>query len=411
MTSPVQAAPCPGNFELLRFESERHLATHRQVIADCFACTPEDGERWLGVAGEEKVRVLECNEEYRATALLMPMAQYFGGRAVPMRGVAGVATPVEFRRSGVARVLMAECLREMHDAGDPISTLYASTSRLYRSVGYEMAGYQPEFILGPEHLPKCQTALEIRKLTEADRPAMQEITRQNAAVNPGHLDRCDYIWPRLLNPRGKPTQQYGFFDDEGGMRGFIAFKLDVPDDLDSWQGMEVTVAEVADEDGLDALVSFLRSYHSMVRRIETHLPPQHPIHSHLPEQRGRMRLYEQFLVRIVNVEKALEARGYPISMFGSLDFHLDDPILTENSGRWRLSVADGRGQVERLDDGNASAQGDDLVLDIGALAPLFTGHQPAEHLATLGRARAQAETLALASSIFAGRAPTCPEMF
>ena len=36
--------------------------------------------------------------------------------------------------------MMATALRDLREAGSPISTLYASTEFVYRKVGYEQAG-------------------------------------------------------------------------------------------------------------------------------------------------------------------------------------------------------------------------------------------------------------------------------
>jgi predicted acetyltransferase len=410
MNSPLRAQAARDGWKLLPYQAERHAAQHRKVIGDIFACTAKEADRWVEVAGSEKFRVLECEGDYAGTALLMPMHQFFGGKRVQTRGAAGVGVLAPYRRDGVGSLLMAECLREVEAAGDACANLYASTTKLYRGVGYEMAGTHYSARLETSYLPPVRSELEVRALSDADRPAMQAIVQANAAVAPGHLDRCDYIWPRLLRPRGVEAQVYGVFDSGGRMRGFLAFSLEHGEDLDDFQRMTLRVFEAADAAGLQSLIALLRSHHSMVREIVTTLPPQSPFWAALPEQRAKTRMREHFMLRVVRMADALQQRGYPLGMNADLVFEIDDPVLPANQGYWRLQLADGQATVSQLD--SVSGQGcHHLRMDIGAFAALYSGHQPAENLMILGRAEAEPDALARASAAFASRAVTCPEMF
>ena len=410
MPSPLRAQPARPGWQLCAYDADRHAELHRQVVAATFACEPEEADRWVGVAGADKVRVLEAEGDYAATAVLMPMAQFFGGNSVRTRGVAGVGVLPAHRRDGIGGLLMAEILREIEAGGEALSVLYASTTKFYREIGYEIAGFHCAATLETSYLPAVRTELAIRELTEEDRPAMQEIVRAHGRVTPGHMDRCDYLWPRILKPRGKPSQAFGVFDDEGQLRGFLAFTLSVSSELDDFQEMELRVFEAADAKGLQGLMALLRSHHSMVRELNTTLPPQNPFWSYLPEQRAKMRVREQFLIRLVRVGDALSQRGYPRALEGEILLEVDDPVLPANIGLWHLRVRDGRGSVAKLADPDAT-EGERVKLDAGALAALYSGHQPAENLAVLGRAEGSPEALALASALFVGRAVSCPEMF
>src|SRR5262245_51321796 len=83
---------------------------------------------WLRDAGFHHVRVMgETGREPDATLVRIPMGQYFGGKSVPMMGIAGVAVAPEARGRGIARQLMEETIRECHREGWALSGLYAST--------------------------------------------------------------------------------------------------------------------------------------------------------------------------------------------------------------------------------------------------------------------------------------------
>lgn len=410
MESPLRAQPPRAGWSLQRYTEERHVAQHRQVLADTFACSPEEADRWIAVAGAEKFRVLEHDGDYAATSVLMPMRQSIGGRFVGTRGVAGVGVRPAYRRGGIGALLMAECLREMEAAGDPLSILYASTTKLYRGVGYDLAGMHFAATYETAYLPAIRTELQVRELTNADRPAMQAIADANARWLPGHMSRCDYLWPRLLRPRGKPAQQLGVFTDDGTLKGFVSFALNHEPEMDDWQSMNLFVLEAADTEGLHGLVAVLRSHHSMVRRIDLTLPPQHPLWSWLPEQRTQFKMREQFLIRVVRVADALAARGFLPLLQGELVLELTDPVLPANEGHWHLRVQCGRASIESV--GPEGSPGVPRVaMDIGAFASLYAGHHSAEALHQIGRARGDADALAAASALFASRAVSCPEMF
>ncbi|MCH2101201.1 MAG: GNAT family N-acetyltransferase, partial [Planctomycetes bacterium] len=201
MPSPLHAQTARIGWELRSYDANHHADLHRQVLADTFAIELKEADRWIDRAGAEKVRVLEANGEYAATGILMPMAQFFGGNSVRTRGISGVAVRPTHRRNGVGGLLIGEILREIEAGDEALSVLYASTTKLYRSVGYEIAGFHCAATLETSYLPAVHTALQIRELTNEDRPAMQEIVRANGRVTPGHMDRCDYLWPRIMRPR------------------------------------------------------------------------------------------------------------------------------------------------------------------------------------------------------------------
>lgn len=419
MHHPLRAQPADPAWQLKVYHPARHADRHRQVICDTFACEPADCDRWLAVAGEDRFRVLEHQGAYSATAVLNPMGQFFGGQRIASRGIAGVAVPPPLRRDGVGRTLMAEVLREVEAAEEPLSTLYASTAKLYRGVGYDVAGCHFASTLETGYLPQVRTSLEIRALTAEDQLAVEALSHRNGADNPGHMARGEYLWPRLLRPRGKPAQAYGVFDSAGELRGYVAFQVEHRDDLDDFQAMKVLVLEAADREGLEGVLAILRSHHSMVRSMSFTLPPQHPLWMMLPEQRYQMRMREQFLIRLVRVGDALEARGYLPGMELELTLAVHDPVLPANSARWQLQVSQGRATATALgargcqEDGTPldPAQADDLEIDAGALASLFAGNQTTRRLSQLGRARGHDRTFAIADAVFAGRASTCPEMF
>src|SRR3954447_5347278 len=73
-------------------------------------------------------------------ARVKPYAQWFGGRAVPMGGVASVAVAASHQGRGVGRATVAALLPVMRERGYAVSALFPSTVPLYRGLGWELAG-------------------------------------------------------------------------------------------------------------------------------------------------------------------------------------------------------------------------------------------------------------------------------
>ena len=124
----------------------------------------------------------------------------------------------------------------------------------------------------------------------------------------------------------------------------------------------------------------------------------------LREQRSRMRLWEYWMLRIVDVAGALEARGYAADRGARVHFEVRDDVLPQNNGRFVLEVSDGRGKVSRGGDGRVG-------IDVRGLAAMYTGHWTAEQLRGRDYLEASAEDASAASAVFAGHAPFMSDRF
>jgi predicted acetyltransferase len=125
----------------------------------------------------------------------------------------------------------------------------------------------------------------------------------------------------------------------------------------------------------------------------------------LPEQDLAPTDAMRFMVRIVDVPAAFEARGYPPGARVDVGFEVEDKDCPWNSGRWRLTVEDGRASVDKGGDGAVKASP-------SALATLFSGYQPARALAAAGLLTGATERdLAALGHALAGPTPWMPEIF
>lgn len=124
----------------------------------------------------------------------------------------------------------------------------------------------------------------------------------------------------------------------------------------------------------------------------------------LPEQTAKIKTTSRWLLRIIDVIKALELRGYPPGIQTELHLEIQDNLLTENNGKFILYVANGRGEVTKGGKG-------ELQLDIRELAPLYTSLFTPYHLQIAGKLNGTETAILAATQIFAGASPWMADFF
>lgn len=378
-----------------------------------FGTPIEKIQHWLTTAGTHNVRVMRRPgvDAPDACLLLIPMAQFFGGRSVPMVGVAGVATAPEARGRGLATRMMVECLREMHAAGFALSTLYSALHPLYRGVGYECAGLCDHSRVPCGLLPKGDPGAGWREVRERDdMPLLRACYSAYARARHGHPDRGDYLWDRVFRPRSETSTGFIALTDRGDAEAFAFVRLGPWSPMDNAVGtasgnvLTLDDAAWSTPHGLRRLLGFLRGYSSVVGEIHTALPANSPFFLAFDDRRHFTRVQERWMLRVLCVRRALAGRGYLPGLTGELHLDVRDPLIPANQGRWVLRVRDGLGEIEPGGDGR-------LALDVRTLAPLFTGYATAWELAGAGLLSGDEPSLATASALFAWSMPTMTERF
>jgi predicted acetyltransferase len=366
-----------------------------------FAFPQNDAEAWIRRSAIDNVRVVRRNGKIEACCMTIPHAQFFAGRSVPATGVAGVATPAESRGTGAALVMMKEMLRELHERGIALSNLYPASLPLYRRGGYELAGARYEIKVSLRDLPEADRSLPLREMKPEDRPAVEASYRAMAAHTNGFLDRGPYVWGRVFEPRDQRARAFVvgegdridghavFYEKRGGSLDFVLVASDF---------VAHTRAAVA------RLLTLFADHGTLGQDITWYGSPSSALVHALPALGYSIRVHHAWMIRIVDLPRALAARGYPAGFTGSLDLDVRDDIIDANAGRWVLTVEGGRAEVKR--GGNGSVR-----LDIRALAPLFSAYMTPHDLAVAGALEAPDEDLVRAESMFAAAPPSLADFF
>lgn len=382
-------------------EGAEELATVADILAQAFAMTPADSVTWVEKAGAANLRVLRQQGTVAATAIPIFMGQWFGGRRVAMAGVGGVGVAPSARGGGTATRLMQRILREARGQGFPISVLYPSTQTLYRRVGYELAGARYELRVEAHSLDFKERSLQVRPVKPADLPVIQELYRRHTSSRQGYLDRNPYIWDRVFHPRTETA--YGFLvEGSQGVEGYAWLVRRRKVAL--LQEIFLTDIVASTPAAGRRLLSFLGDHRSLAREVVWTGGPADPLLLLLREQTYQVKLLFHWMLRVLDVPAALESRGYPAGVSGTLHLQVEDDLFPENRGNFTLEVSGGVGRVQRGGSGL-------MRLDIRGLAPLYTGFLSPEALRSIGALVADEDSVRLAATLFSGTAPTLPDMF
>lgn len=392
-------------------QNDSELDALLQVLMPIFRMTPELGHRYGVAVGMEHFRIAWMRKALAGGLALLPMGQYFGGRRVPTTGIAAVGVASEFRGTGVATELMRSVLAELSSRRVALSTLYPATLPLYRRVGYELAGGTFEVALSLRMLAPQRCDHEIRRIVDADAAQIARLYTWKAERTPGYLDRSEFIWKGVRHPRGVAAQGYvavkaGTNDAEGYL--YYTQK----DSREAYYLLALTDFVAVTPDAARSLLGFLRDHRSMADLATWQGGAIDPIVSALPERVAKVRLADHWMLRIVDIGSALSERGYPAGLTAELHLDVRDDVITANAGRFVLEVAGGRGQVRAGGEGH-------LQIDIRGLAALYSGFMSPAHLHMSGLLSAgadgggahAAESMAVASAIFAGAAPVMCDGF
>lgn len=334
---------------------------------------------------------------------LLRCGQYFGGRAVPMVGIHGVAIAAEARGRGAGTRLMQHVMRELHRDGVALATLYPATQPVYRAAGFEQAGIHLGYEVAPESVPAGDRdgAAIVRVGRDDTWADLVDLYERVAAGRPGYARRSPWHWGRLR--QGSNRTNVAFRVRERGHTTGYAVLAQTPDPSGTNRYAVVVRDWCASTPvAVRRLWALLADHRSMAVAVRWSGPPADAMQLVLTDARVRVTRVERWMTRIVHARAALEARGYATD--GALELDLHDDLLPRNAGRLVLQVTGGRATVRRGGRG-------ELSLDARGLAPLYTGYLSATELAATGALTGTAAALAAADALFAGATPSLPEIF
>lgn len=265
--------------------------------------------------------------------------QYFGGRAVPMAGLASVSVASHARGAGVASELLTVAIERMRDEGFALSALFPSASAIYRSRGWERVGVRQWLELPVDRLPRRPRGVT-RPATESDVPSMLAAYRAVARTVDGMLDRATTAFDadEFFN-----MDIADLVPGDFGVDGYLM--ADRPD------GSQLIAQELVavNMPAAEALLNQMGSWSGLLDTVTLQVldPMVHELLLSLPSR--HLVCTQPWMLRIIDLPVAVEARGWPHALALRplvVDIEVDDEIAPWQSGRFRLICEDGAVRCE-----------------------------------------------------------------
>jgi len=384
--------------------------------------TPDETGAGKAVFEPERNLVFTDGAQIVATAGAETRDVTVPGAIVPAAHVTLVAVAPTYRRRGLLTRLMHRQLRDVREAGvEPLAMLWASEGRIYQRFGYASATRRLSMSADRRDarlLPRLGAPTgTLREATPADaRKEMVELYERARPERVGWSSRDEAWWTFILNDPpehrgGASAMRVLLYDGADGLEGYARWRMR-PEWGPGGPASEVAVAELVATTPA-AYTELWRFFLSvdLSRTVEFWAGSwDEPILHMVDEPRALGgRQTDSLWVRITDVPAALSRRRYQIPV--DLVIEVDDPLLPENAGRWRLRADGPLGDASCVPADHGAAV--DLMCDVADLAAAYLGGVSFATLAAAGRVReARPGALATASTAFGWpRSPSSIEVF
>lgn len=360
-----------------------HKSEHPAVLRGMFGIDGPDG-RLLAVA---RIRDYE---------------QWWGGRRVPMGGIADVAVHPDGRGRGLATALLRGLLAQMRAQAQPISVLFPTGIGVYRPIGWEVVGalqdtriptrdLQPAGTSGPAELRTAGTddTAALGALYEAlclGRNGM--LTRDGSEFPVGAAAALEHDVVSLVEGPDRTLLGYAAYNRGSGYREGSELRV--------WECLAGTAP------AMSTLLGSLASWSTVAASVLWRGPTDE-LGLHLRRPVPAPAQVQPWMLRVVDAPAAIERRGFLPGVRAAASFLLADPDVPANSRAWRLDVDGGRGSLEPL-----RPDADLPVLQARGLALLFAA---AADTAMLLRAGLLDHPLPALDAAFAGPLPQILDYF
>ena len=371
------------------------------ILGLAFGASDTEARRWVERNDPGTGRVLIEDGSLVGGLFIHPMGQCFGERVVPMVGIGGLGMDPGARAAGGATHLMRETVRALHADGVAISTLFPATQPLYRRSGYELAGSHFRVTVQTDRLRTHDRELAVRRATDSDIADIDRLHVLDARENGGNIERSPMMWARIRDPEeGHPHAFVVERDD--GLEGYLYY-VSKPN-ARGHQDLSISDVVVRTPAAARRVLTFVLDHRSLVDSVTWRGHPAHPLLLQAREQRHDIRLWDTWMLRIVDVERALALRGYPLGVEAEVHLKITDDLIEANQGRFVLRVSNGEATVERGGDGR-------VALDVRALAPLYSGFATAAQLRAAYGLRCPEKETGRLTAVFGGSAPWIQDGF
>jgi predicted acetyltransferase len=301
-------------------------------------------------------------------------AQFYGGAAVPMGGIGGVAVDPATRGRGVAAALVDASLSVMREHGQPISVLYATVPALYRGWGWERAGILEWVELPMDRLlsvPRPAELIPSRPARGSDLTALHDCYLEVARTIDGMADRRP---PRIDVEKVLEMDLVSVLPGPNGLRGYLTAQREPGGDMGRLKVHDLIGVDV--EAQLNLLAS-LASWSGTLEAVDLRITDPATVGLLAATPLRHSVWTSTWMLRVVDLPAAVAARGWPRLANAAVDLEIVDEHAPWHAGLQRIVAEDG---AVRVEPGGTGA----VRLHARALGPWFSGAQNTHALRRAG---------------------------
>jgi len=286
------------------------------------------------------------------------------GEWITLGGLGTVATPPEHRRRGYARRLLRAAVETYAAASVPLVALWPFETAFYRQFGWTTANRVTTYECPPDAL--VDLGGETGTFRSVDPDDWESLSEAHVVAGEGETlsrRRSGTWWRRRVFTEWGDRKRHVYrYDRDGTPAGYLAHSVE--DDT-----LEVASMAAVDHDAYRELLGFLGTHGSQVDRITFQRAAESDLFALVENPESvECTIAPGPMVRVTDLETALEAVPYPDGVEGTVTLSVDDPLIANNDTTVHLTVEDGTGTVERVPAADADAN-----VAIGALSALVVG--------------------------------------
>lgn len=335
-----------------------------------FELAPEElKERLARLKPEEAWGMFTEDGELAAKLTLLPLEAYIGGQALPMGGIAGVATWPEYRRGGLVKRLLQHALTVMKERGQTVSFLHPFQFEFYRRFGWETYTEYKKYELDMAQVPRFPEASgQVKQIREIG--VLRGVYEAYAKRYNGMLARSESWWEwNIMTLKNKGGTAAVYTDEDGAPSGYILYKVrDQVLTVNEWVALDMEAAK--------GLWSFIGNHDSMAKKVTLQQEAGSRLTSLLKDPRVKQEVVPYFMARLVDAEAFLAGYGFREGAAGSLRLAVKDEYAPWNEGLYELELGqDGKAKVRFTPAENPEAPADGVACGIGVLTSMLLGYE------------------------------------
>ena len=379
-----------GSLRLRKFE-DGDLGSLASLMALAFGNDIPPAEQYFDPGRNprvdlDQVYVVEEDGRVRASATVLPLETFVDGETFPTGGVAAVATHPAYRRRGYAGELMRAVLQELRGRKLHLSLLDPFNHAFYRAYGWELAMEHIGYTLDPSELPTSSEQRRVREFRQEDLPRMASLLEAEASRHPCCVRRGRGRWRQILGDEEERDSwskelHAAVYEGDSGVGGYVLYEQSGPAGQEPPRRLTLYELIADTPKAWAGLLSFAGTYDPDDYRVRYETPRGDPLHPYLNNSYVDAKIEPGMMLRIVDVEGALNLLQREISV--PLVLKVSDDVVPENTGDYTVT----NGSVLRGADVEHR-----VALDVRRLAQLYAGYLPARQLARRGLIKPNSET-------------------